>query len=205
MNNQVITINDSTVGVNQAITFANSFVFLAEKTVENYIEMGKIVCEAKDNLKKAEFAEFCKLIKANQSSSSLKKLISVGRKYNCLKNNLEALPPNWTSVYKISQMTETNITECIQANKIHPMVLGRDLKTIINPNQLPDKSKAPMKVPNGTVEDYKITVVLPKAPDEPTITRIKKIIAECKALGAEVEYGATLEEFLAPVILAEAA
>ncbi len=59
---------------------AERFNSYKRKTAENIIEMGRVVVEAKKRTR-SEFEDFCLLIGYDWASSTLRKLESIGNKY----------------------------------------------------------------------------------------------------------------------------
>ena len=94
VNTTVETVNDHIV--HQSVL---EFKGYARKTAENVIEMGRVVFETKNQLKKDKVAyeEFCNRIGFNSKSKSVVKLGQIGKVYSLLKSHTECLPNNWTT------------------------------------------------------------------------------------------------------------
>lgn len=82
---------------------ANRFKSFQRKTAENILEMARVVIEAKQ---RPDFSDFCILIGYSQFSSTIRKLEVIGQKYEFLISKANKLPPNWTTIYKVSQLEE---------------------------------------------------------------------------------------------------
>ncbi len=194
INNQTSITSDSSV-VQLATDFKNYFV----KSADNILEMARVVTQANQDLKGQRYKEFCHLIGFETQSSTLKKLLKIGEKYDLLKKNINALPASWTTLYQISLISSDDIVKYVDSGIINPDLKAKDLKISTSVIQAV-KNKS---VPNGTVKKggYEFKVVLSKEPSEQVTQKIQKILNECKRLeSAEVEVGSSLEEFLKPIV-----
>ena len=194
INNQTSLNSDSSV-VQLATDFKNYFV----KSADNILEMARVVTQAYQDLKGQRYKEFCHLIGFETQSSTLKKLLKIGEKYDLLKKNINALPASWTTLYQISLISSDDIVKYVDSGIINPDLKAKDLKVSTSVIQAV-KNKS---VPNGTVKKggYEFKVVLSKEPSEQVTLKIQKILNECKRLeSAEVEIGSSLEEFLKPIV-----
>lgn len=194
INNQTSITSDSSV-VQLATDFKNYFV----KSADNILEMARVVTQASQDLKGQRYKDFCHLIGFETQSSTLKKLLKIGEKYDLLKKNINALPASWTTLYQISLISSDDIVKYVDSGIINPDLKAKDLK-VSSPAISAVKNK---NVPNGTVKKggYEFKVVLSKEPSEQVTLKIQKILNECKRLeSAEVEIGSSLEEFLKPIV-----
>jgi hypothetical protein len=191
----------------EVLGYAETFKTYFIKTAENILEMANVVFTAKTKLGGNQFREFSYLIGFDPSSSTLKKLQTIGKNYGVLSKNITSLPANWTTLYEIAQLPEDKFNIAIDAGVINPNVMGKDVKALSGVTS-PAKS-GESKVPSGTKDEstsgYRLTISLSTSPDRKTVDKLRKIIAECKSIkSAEVEFS-SLEEFLKPeVIEAEA-
>ena len=194
INNQTSINSDSSV-VQLATDFKNYFV----KSADNILEMARVVTQASQDLKGQRYKDFCHLIGFETQSSTLKKLLKIGEKYDLLKKNINALPASWTTLYQISLISSDDIVKYVDNGIINPDLKAKDLK-VSSPAISAVKNKS---VPNRTVKKggYEFKVVLSKEPSEQVTLKIQKILNECKRLeSAEVEIGSSLEEFLKPIV-----
>jgi len=116
------------------------------KTAENIIEMGRVVIEAK-SFPIDEYHDFCLLIGYDWTSSTVRKLESIGNKYEYLISKSDNLPTNWTVLYEISRLGEDVIEDYIQNNKITPQSTGSAIDKLLIDQKLKvvnKKSKSPL-------------------------------------------------------------
>lgn len=194
INNQTNEISDKTV-IQLATDFKNYFV----KSADNVLEMARVVTEAKRDLSSLRYKDFCHLIGFETQSSTLKKLLKIGEKYELLKQNINALPASWTTLYQISLISSDDIVKYVDSGIINPDLKSKDLRISASTNQ----TVKPKTVPNRTVKKggFEFKVVLSKEPSEQVTQKIQRILNECNGLeSAEIEIGSSLEEFLKPVV-----
>jgi hypothetical protein len=137
---------------------AERFNSYQRKTAENIIEMGRIVIEAKSR-SDSEFDDFCLLIGYDSSSSTIRKLATIGQKYEYLISRSDKLPPNWTVIYDIARLGEETIEGYINNNQISSKSSGSYIeKLLVQHNLKSVNSGAKLKPPsnqnvqNGTQE-----------------------------------------------------
>jgi len=170
----------------------NSF---ARKTAEGVLEMSKVVFEAR-KLKDSEFYRFCEIVGMNGSSSTAQKLIAIGKKYEYLIGYSEKLPPNWTTVYEVSKLTEEQIESLIDRGVLTASLIASDLNAALGKeNKVKVKTSTP--IPNGIDEGLGFRVQLSSNPDREMVKKIKNRIGELKKLNGQLQVGTTLEAFFA--------
>ena len=171
------------------------FNTFARKTAEGVLEMSKVVFEAR-KLKDSEFHRFCEIVGMNGSSSTAQKLIAIGKKYECLIGHSEKLPPNWTTVYEVSKLTEEQIESLIDRGVLTASLIASDLNTALG-KENKVKVKKPAPIPNGIDEGLGFRVQLSSNPDREMAKKIKNLIGELKKLNVQLQVGTTLEAFFA--------
>jgi hypothetical protein len=197
-----ITINNSNIKItdNNVIQLAQDFKSYFVKTADNILEMARITTKANLELKGQRYKDFCHLIGFETQSSTLRKLIKIGEKYELLKKNINSLPASWTTLYQISLISPDDIVKYVDVGLINPDLKSKELKSITDPSEVSTKSKI---VPNRTVKKggFEFKVVLSKQPSDKITQKIQKILNECENLdSAEVQIGSSLEEFLKPTV-----
>ncbi len=181
-----------------------SFKAAFSKTAKSVLEIGRIVYQAKSNLKSEQYELFAIQIGFKSSSSTLQKLITIGSKYDLLIENVELLPANWTTLYDIAQLPTDKFEQCVDQGLIQPNLKGKEIKPLL-PNYNPSKQKLiKTSIPyrsESSSSQYKLALFLGSSPDQETVEKLKKIIKECKTIKfAELDIS-TLEEFLQPEII----
>jgi hypothetical protein len=108
------------------------------KTAISYIEMGKLLVEAKSVLKQSEW----KLLLDNEldfDESKAKKLILIAQHQTLTKSsNLNLLPPSYTTLYTLTKLDDKAVSTAIKRGDIHPNMDGSDadeLVQMVNPKK----------------------------------------------------------------------
>jgi hypothetical protein len=126
------------------------------------------------------------------------RLIAIGKKYDCLIGHSEKLPPNWTTVYEVSKLTEEQIESLIDRGVLTASLIASDLNAALGKEK---KVKAkipapiPAPIPNGNDEGLGFRVQLGSNPDREMAKKIKNLIGELKKLNLQLQVGPTLEAF----------
>ena len=145
---------------------ADRFNSYQRKTAESIIEMGRIVIEAKSR-SEFEFDDFCLLIGYEPSSSTIRKLATIGQKYEYLISRSDKLPPNWTVIYDIARLGEETIEGYINNNQISSKSSGSYIEKLLVKHNLKSpnsggklKLSATQNVQNGTQEQLYFSATL---------------------------------------------
>ena len=110
---------------------ATEFRGYARKTVEGSLEMGRIVYEAKVKLDdQSSFDQFCNQIGCTTRSSTIKKLKSIGERYQVFKAFSNHLPNNWTTLYQLSRLKVEVFEDLISNGVIHEAMTGREVESL---------------------------------------------------------------------------
>lgn len=186
----VNTRNDSIINKN-VIEYADKFNGYAVKTAEAIIQMAKVVNDAKNALGAIDYEEFCSQVGYKSDSSTIRKLKSIGEKYETLLSRSKSLPSNWTTIYQISRLTSELIDQKINEGVITPTMDGKNLPVRLGlSNPKPD-------VPNGTAKSLTFKVDFDLIPSPKLKAKLKSILKELEGeLKAKVVKSASLETFL---------
>ncbi len=179
---------------------AERFNSYKRKTAENIIEMGRVVVEAKKRTR-SEFEDFCLLIGYDWASSTLRKLESIGNKYEYLITKCENLPANWTVIYEISRLDSDVIEGYIQDYSITSQSTGASIdKLLVNQNlktNKPSNTKNISKnVPNRTNSDLEFVAFIDKIDSEKQLVEISLLIEKLKKVGVQISCSKALETSL---------
>ena len=168
---------------------ADRFNSYQRKTAESIIEMGRIVIEAKSR-SELEFDDFCSLIGYDPSSSTIRKLATIGQKYEYLISRSDKLPPNWTVIYDIARLGEETIEGYINKNQISSQSSGSFIEKLLVRHNLKtrnlgarSKLLANQNVQNRTQDQFYFSAKLP----DPTLTtnllELERLLQEIVAMG----------------------
>lgn len=100
--------------------------FLA-KTIENILELGKVVYEADEYLSGAERKIFCTQTNLEETGSTYRKLKQIGMKYEKLAPHKAYLPNNWTTVYQLARLNQDEFDTLVQTNSLNPYATMKEI------------------------------------------------------------------------------
>lgn len=181
----------------------------ARKTAENILEMGRVVFETKAKLKtsKEDFEVFCSKVGFKSSSSSIKKLAQIGKGYLSMKSQADHLPNNWTTLYEISRLAESELRKYIDEGVIHQNVLGSVIKTLNGSSKADEAIQESVStetktetVPIGTPDGYSFTCQLKDITDVGLKAQLQLIIRNLQELPVTVTITRDLESALNPTL-----
>lgn len=132
--------------------WASKINVLWRKTAEQYIEMGRLLAEAKATMPASEWKILIDS-KLEFDETKAKKLMRIAANEGLTKSsNLNALPASFTTLYTLSQLEPKEINKAIARNDITPNMDGEDasdLVDMINPKEKPAKP-SPIDRKNAT-------------------------------------------------------
>jgi hypothetical protein len=168
---------------------AERFNSYQRKTAENIIEMGRIVIEAKSR-SESEFDDFCSLIGYDSSSSTIRKLATIGQKYEYLISRSDKLPPNWTVIYDIARLGEETIEGYINNNQISSRSSGSYIEKLLARHNLKTRnsrgrSKLPanQNVQNGTPEQLHFSAKVKKLTLKTNLIELESLLQTLVKMG----------------------
>jgi hypothetical protein len=203
MSKAIVNTSNTNIISKQVTEYANQFKVQAKKTAEGVLEMARVVFDAKQ-LGTADFEVFCSEVGYKSDSSTIRKLKSIGEKYQFLLSRSKSLPTSWTTLYQVSRLTTEVIDEKINEGVITPNLDGKGLAVRLGLSE----PSAPKAVPNGTENALTFSVDLELIPTAQDKVKLRYFIAELEnAMKAKVKKSASLEAFLndSQVELAKAA
>lgn len=201
--NAIITNTQTTLVEPQEVSFlVEKFQSYARKTAESILEMAKVVIEAK-KLDKEGFGAFCKEIGFDPKSSTIRKFIQIGGKYELLISRSNKLPTNWTTIYEISKLTSDQIVDLIENGKINQMVLGSTIKQLNNTttdkketrNEGNDNEEK-REVLNGTPQGLSFTAEIKEIGSLINQVKLKILIGDLESLKIKVQMAPELKALL---------
>lgn len=203
MSNSIVNTSNNIVVSKKVTDYAEQFKVQAKKTAEGILEMARVVFDAK-KLGKADFEVFCSEVGYKSDSSTIRKLNSIGEKYQFLLSRSKSLPTSWTTLYHVSRLTTEVIDEKISEGVITPNLDGKGLTVRLGLSE----PGAPKAVPNGTENTLSFSVDLELIPSPKLKMKLQLLLKELESnMKAKVTKSPSLESFLAEpeVQLAKAA
>lgn len=179
---------------------ADRFQSYQRKTAECFIEMGRIVIEAKSRSRQ-EFEDFCLLIGYDSCSSTIRKLAAIGQKYEYLISRSDKLPPSWTVIYEISRLSEEVIEDYIDSNKITSKTSGTAIDKLLVAQNLKSAAPKPLSaganpknVPIRTTTEFSFRAVLKDGSSAEMLFDLDEALQNLKEMGFELTISESLRE-----------
>jgi hypothetical protein len=191
MSTSIVNTSNINIISKNVVEYAEQFKGYAVKTAESIIQMAKVVIDAKNTLGAIDYEEFCNQVGYKSDSSTIRKLKSIGEKYEILLARSKSLPSNWTTIYQVSRLTSDLIDQKIDEGVITPSLDGKNLPVRLG------LTAAKEDVPKGTVNTLTLKVNFDLIPSPKLKAKLQNIIKELEVeMKAKVEKSASLEEFL---------
>ena len=209
MNNLNVNTTDQIINGTLIESSVMEFKGYARKTAENILEMGRVIYETKEKLKanKEDFEIFCSKVGFKSTSSSIKKLTQIGKGYLVMKSQADHLPNNWTTLYEISRIAESELKKYITEGVIHQNVLGSVVKTLNGSSKADEAINESVStetktetVLNGTPDGYSFTCQLKDITDVGLKAQLQLIIRNLQELPVTVTITRDLESALNPTL-----
>jgi hypothetical protein len=121
--------------------FFSQYSLFAIKTAQSTVEMCRVVFEAKEELSRDEFSEFCTDIGHKGEDSTIRKYLAIGAAYERLIQYADKLPNSWTSIYTITQIPSDTFNALAQVGESFAKLSGNQIKALVEINS--DSKKAP--------------------------------------------------------------
>ena len=134
MSNVVAPAVSTTVVLNaQVEMFANQYRLCVQKTASAILELASVVVSAEEALSKSNFKLFLIEIGANESKKSfITKLKLIAKKSARFIDIQNKLPPSYTTLYSLSQMTDEKFALLLQDDVISPRMTALTLSPYLN-------------------------------------------------------------------------
>ncbi len=101
----------------------------------------RVVFEAKEQLSRDEFSNFCTDIGQKGEDSTIRKYLAIGAAYERLIQYADKLPTSWTSIYTITQIPSETFNALAQVGESFAKLNGNQIKALVEINT--DSKKAP--------------------------------------------------------------
>ncbi len=112
--------------------FVGQYQQFAVKTAQSTLEMCRVVFEAKRELKKDDFVQFCSNIAHKPEDSTIRKYLAIGEKYEEFINCAQLLPNSWTSIYLITQIPADMFNVLVATNSDMSNLTGKEIQKLID-------------------------------------------------------------------------
>lgn len=191
MSTSIVNTSNTNIISKNVVEYAEKFKGYAVKTAESIIQMAKVVTDARNTLGAMDYEEFCSQVGYKSDSSTIRKLKSIGEKYEILLTRSKSLPSNWTTIYQVSRLTSDLIDQKIDEGVITPSLDGKNLPVRLG------LTAAKEDAPKGTTNTLTLKVNFDLIPSPKLKAKLQNIIKELEVeMKAQVKKSASLEEFL---------
>ncbi len=103
----------------------------AEKTARATLETSRTVYEASRMLDSYEFNNFCREIGYRDTSSSIRKLIAIGKVYPRFIQYADQMPSGWTAIYQITQIPADTFEHMLSKGQPLNELKGKNLVALL--------------------------------------------------------------------------
>ena len=130
--------------------FFSQYSLFAIKTAQSTVEMCRVVFEAKEQLSRDEFSNFCTDIGQKGEDSTIRKYLAIGAAYERLIQYADKLPNSWTSIYTLTQIPSETFNALGQVGESFAKLSGKQIKSLVAINT--ESKKAPSTDATSTAE-----------------------------------------------------
>ena len=152
-----------------------------KKTAEATLLMCRTVFEASKMLAEHEFNEFCKNIGYKDTSSTIRKFMTIGKVYPRLIKYAQDLPVGWTSIYALTQIAADDFDEMVSRGVAFKNIKGNDLKLMLAKTKDLNKTTTMFKLHKKWLTYNAGHICFTKVPDDRDWRLIEKAFEELSA------------------------
>lgn len=180
MGNELKTQSETQFSVE---VYVDEYFLLREKTLGSLLEICRVVYQAKQALVKENFKTFVQRV-GLQSTGSISKMVSIGKRYLQFKQYEDQLPCEWTTVYRLTQIDEKTLGELVETDVIHPAVTAAELTPY-----LPAARSSSGKQPTQS-----LSIIFDKGLDVETKETIRSLLEQLRQCGCKFKRLKAVEE-----------
>jgi hypothetical protein len=193
-------VNNNAEAVKKVILdYVDQFAIHTKSTASSYLEMCKVVFEASEVLSQKDFGLFC--VKASIGVAKASKLKLIGKRYETLKQYVDTLPVNWTTLYKLTHLEDERIGELVEDGKLYPEMPTKDLTSaapeLLEMRVKKEKGDDRTKQGQPTLQQSKelnVIVVFESEISDNDVNELQTLLERIKEMGGKVELSNALNE-----------
>jgi hypothetical protein len=121
--------------MNSVRDFASKINELTKNTASNILEIASLMTKAKNDLSSDDFNLMLTDTKYSKNTASVRKWLVIGKSYQRLMPIVEKLPPNWSTIYKISSLNGNDLDILEKSNVISPSMNAKDIDDVLKRTQ----------------------------------------------------------------------
>ena len=107
--------------------FVNEINSLGKKSVESILKQGLTMVDAKQTLGKADYQDFLDKTHYAEKSASVRKWICIGNAFMRLNSIADKLPPNWSTLYKLSSLPIDKFDLLEKRDVLSPSITAKEI------------------------------------------------------------------------------
>lgn len=107
--------------------FVTEITTLGKKSTEGILKYGLTMLDAKNTLADSDYKKFLDRTNYAEKSASVRKWICIGNAYLRLNAIADNLPPNWSTLYKLSSLSVEKFDLLERKNVLSPTVTAREI------------------------------------------------------------------------------
>lgn len=107
--------------------FVKEITELGKKSVEGILKYGLTMVDAKNTLAESDYKKFLERTHYAEKSASVRKWICIGNAYMRLNPIGHKLPPNWSTLYKLSSLSVDKFDLLERKKVLSPTVTAREI------------------------------------------------------------------------------
>jgi hypothetical protein len=147
---------------NKANDYASRFNVWKKKTAMSYIEMAKVVVEAKENLGKERFEQFANLIGYKSTDSFISKLYRIGLQADLFEKNIDQLPSSFTTLYSLTTINNHQLVNLFKDQRITPSLKGSQINSLVSVQKRYRSIDPNKKSSAGEIIDIDVPLEIPE-------------------------------------------
>jgi hypothetical protein len=184
------TVIDVNVDTPQVLELVLEFHQFARKSAEGVLEMARVV-RAASLLSTGEFYRFCERTNIKPFSSTSRKLITIGEKFGFLIAQADKLPANWTTIYALAKLADTQIQALIDEGVVNTKTAAAELERALSSRTDNRMARAVGSAASTTAPAHKakppsFKVELDATPDAATLQVVRRLIEQLTAMKSKV-------------------
>ncbi|WP_143272994.1 hypothetical protein [Bradyrhizobium canariense] len=113
-------------------SFVEDYVSFGKAAARHTIEKFATLVEAQEKLGD-QFGEFCRRVRLDRKSGTFRKKLLIGKRAHHLLMMADQLPPSWTTIYRIAELSAVDLDRLASEGALHPEMTAKDLTVALGP------------------------------------------------------------------------
>ncbi|MDH6155242.1 hypothetical protein M2124_001525 [Polynucleobacter sphagniphilus] len=146
--------------MNKVTEYSSKVNSLTLNTVENILEIGRLMLECKDTLEPDEYKLFLKETSYKEETPTVRKWNRIGDSYVRLKSISQHLPPVVSTLYKLSTLDSNKLNNLIDGQILTPTVTLKEIVDELNPPSTKTKPISIVLEMDSTIDEDTLQEIL---------------------------------------------